>query len=404
MTYKKNSNKTRSEKENITGSTQTPFKMKITIIVPAFPPKVLGGTEIATYNIAKYLGKRGHEVHIITQINVEQLKGVEEEKFYVHSIKFKKIPLLGIMIFWIKVLFTLKKIKPDIIHAQNLDMGVGGVLAKLFLKIPYVVYGRGTDVYSPWIFKKTISKIIIKNAGAAITLTEDMKKEMTKIYSRDISVIPNGLDINKFNNLSKENIRRSMNISNDEKIIIFVGRLHPIKGVEYLIESMDFIRQNDVKTKLIIVGDGVGRKKLEKLVNKFDLSKNVLFVGIISNEDIPKYLTLSDILVLPSLKEGFPNILLEAMASGLPIVATNVGGIPEIIKNGENGFLVEPKNPKAISEKVLSLFENNEIRRMIIEKNREDAKKYNWENITEKLEEKYRVLKNTNKSKRNIFG
>jgi len=397
MIYEKSSYITLSEKENIKRFSQTPLKIKIAILVPAFPPKVLGGTEIATYNIAKHLGKRGHEVHIITQVNGEQLKGVEEEKFYVHSIKFRKVPLLGIIIFWIKVLFVLKKIRPDIIHAQNLDMGIGGVLAKFFLKTPYVAYGRGTDVYSPWIFKNAISKIIIKNAGAVITLTEDMKKEMTKIYKRDISVIPNGLDIKKFNNLSKENIRRVMNISNDEKIIIFVGRLHPVKGVEYLIEAMEHIRQNDVKTKLIIVGDGTERERLEKLVKKFDLTKNVLFVGRISNEDIPKYMTLSDVLVLPSLKEGFPNILLEAMASGLPVIATNIGGISEIIKNGENGFLVEPKNSKAIAEKILSLFENNELCKIIIEKNQEDVKKYNWEDIAEKLEEKYRALKNISK-------
>lgn len=374
------------------------------ILVPAFPPKVLGGTEIATYNIAKYLISRGHEIHIITQVDVEGLKESEQEKIFIHSIIVKNIRILGILLFWIKVLFILKKIKPDVIHTQNIDMGVGGYLAKLFLETPYVVYGRGGDIYSPWMFKNTISKIIIKNAGVVIALTEDMKKEMLKIYNRDIIVIPNGLDILRFKNISKEKNRRLMNIANDEKIIIFVGRLHPVKGVEYLIEAMENIKQKNPKIRLIIVGDGSERDKLEQHVKKLDLEKNVLFVGEIPNENIPKYLALADVLVLPSLKEGFPNIILEAMASDLPIVATNVGGIPEIIKNGENGFLVEPKKSKAIAEKVLLLIENEKLRNMIIEKNKEDVKRYCWENVTDKLEKNYREMKNMNRPKRNYIG
>ena len=390
-----NSYKIKQQKDEIKGLSYPFSKLNIVIIIPGFPPIVLGGTEHATYEIAQNLAKRGHKVHVLTQADVEQLNDSKGKKFYIHSIKVHHIPFLGIIIFWIRILFALKKIKPDIVHAQNLEMGVGGILAKFFLKKPYVVYGRGTDVYSPWLFKNTISKIIIKNAGAVIALTEDMKQKMNKIYKRDIIVIPNGLDILKFNNLLKENIRKLMKISNDEKIIIFVGRLHPVKGIEYLIKALELIRQKNAKTKLIIVGDGEEMERLEKLVKELNLTNNVMFVGRISNEDIPKYMTLSDVLVLPSLKEGFPITLLEAMASGLPIIATNVGGVPEIIKNGENGFLVEPKNPEAIAEKVLLLFENNELYKQIVEKNKEDGKRYSWEDVTKKIEENYRILTNT---------
>jgi N-acetyl-alpha-D-glucosaminyl L-malate synthase BshA len=379
--------------------------MKIIFLVPAFPPKVIGGTEIATYHLAKYLTIRDEEVHIITYVDIKDSEESEKEKFHIHSIKLINIPFFGILLFWIKVLFILKKIKPDVIHAQNIDMGVGGFLAKLFFNTPYIVYGRGVEVYSPWLFKNTISRIIFKNASEVIALTEDMKQKMNKIYKRNIIVIPNGLDIRKFSNWSKDKIRAQMNITNDEKIIIFVGRLHSVKGVEYLVEAMKYITQKNEKARLIIVGDGPEREKLETLVKKLDINRNVLFIGRISNEDIPKYMIMSDVLVLPSLQEGFPNTLLEAMASGLPIIATNVGGIPEIIKNGENGFLVEPKNSEAIAEKVLCFLENNELRKMVIEKNIETVKRYRWEDITEKLEEKYkRILKNSSISKRNIFG
>lgn len=403
MVHKWNTYITNREKGNTIRSMQRSSKMKIAIIVCSFPPKFLGGTEVATYNIAKHLAKRGHDVHVMTQVDVDPPIESKGEKFNVHSMKIKKVPLIGILLFWIKVLFTLKKIKPDIIHIQSIDIGIGGLLGKILLKKPYVVYGRGGDVYSPWVFKKIISKIIIKNAGAVIALTEDMKQEMTKIYKRDITVIPNGLDITKFINLSKENIRRKMNIPNDVKIIIFIGRLKSVKGVEYLIEAMGLLGQKDVKTKLLLVGDGAERERLEQLVKELELTKNVMFVGRVSNEDIPKFLTMSDILVLPSLTEGFPNTILEAMASGLPIIATNIRGIPEIIKNGENGFLVESKNPEAIAEKILSLFENNELRKTISKKNKEDVKRYSWEDTTKKIEDIYQSVKNTSKSQRNIF-
>jgi glycosyltransferase involved in cell wall biosynthesis len=274
------------------------------------------------------------------------------------------------------------------VHVQTIFLALSGLLIKKFLHKPYLVYGRGSDVYFPWKFKNIISKQILKNADGVIVLTEDMKREIQKICNREVFVIPNGIDLEKFENLSKEDLRSKLEITNG-KIIVFVGGLRPVKGVGYLIEAMKTIIDKNKNTRLFIVGDGVERQDLENLVKKLDLQKCVNFIGKVSNEEVPEYIVASDVFVLPSLSEGFPVTVVEAMASELPIVATNIRGLREIIKDGENGFLVEPKNPEQIAEKVLLLLEDDELRARISRNNKEKAKQYSWENIVERLEEIY---------------
>ena len=116
------------------------------------------------------------------------------------------------------------------------------------------------------------------------------------------------------------------------------------------------------------------------------------FLGQIPNEKVPQYMAAADVFVSSSLYEGFPNVVLEAMVAGLPVIASKVGGLPEIIKDGENGFLVEPKNPELITEKVLLLLGDEELRKRISRNNRKKAKGYSWESVVERLEEVYRSL------------
>lgn len=366
-------------------------KMRIAILVPLFPPKWLGGVEIVTYNIAEYLARRGHEVHVITSLDEGLPKECMEEGFFVHRIFWREIRFLGCMLFWIKIFLVLKKIKPDIVHAQTVGMGIPGYFAKTFLKKPYLIWGHGSEVYYPMLVIKFIYifKLVLKNADAVIALTEDMKKAIKKIYNRDVLVIPNGIDLEKFKDLSKVTLRKGWKIEDEEKILTFVGTLRPFKGVEYLIRAMKIIRQKNADARLMLVGNGENREKLEKLVKELILEEYVRFIGKVQNEEVPEYMVASDIFILPSLSEGFPVTVLEAMASGLPIIVTRVRGLQEIIKDGENGFLVEPKNPEQIAEKVLMLLEDEELRERISRNNKKRVNDYSWESIVERVEEVY---------------
>jgi len=155
---------------------------------------------------------------------------------------------------------------------------------------------------------------------------------------------------------------------------------------------MKTITQETQSVRLMLVGDGAEEEELRQLVERLSLGNWVSFIGKIPNEKIPEYLAASDVFVLPSLSEGLPNVILEAMASGLPIVASKVGGLPEMIKNGENGFLVEPKSPEQIAKKVLLLLGDNELKEKISKNNKEKAKDYSWESIVIKLEKVYQSL------------
>ena len=115
-------------------------------------------------------------------------------------------------------------------------------------------------------------------------------------------------------------------------------------------------------------------------------------MGKVPNEVVPQYMAAADILVLPSLSEGFPVVIVEAMASGLPIITTNVTRLPEIVHNGENGFLVEPKNPAELAEKILLLLQDDGLRGRIAQNNRRRAKDYTWEKVIDKLEEVYQKV------------
>jgi len=363
--------------------------VKIAILVSGFPPQVLAGTEIATYNIATHLAKIGHEVHVITSLDKGLSKESLENGFYVHRVGVINRRILESASFFINAFLVLRRIKPELIHVQSIFFSLHALLIKTLLGKPFVVYGRGDDVYLASRFDRLLYRLILGSAGAVIAQTNHMKSAIQRLCPRDIFVIPNGVDIDRFSYISREKARIGLNIKGNEKILLFVGGLRPIKGVGYLIKAMSIVKQRYGNIRLLIIGDGEDRQTLEELAKKLNLARCISFLGQVANEAIPEYMIASDILVLPSLSEGFPVTILEAMATGLPIVTTRVRGLPEIVREGKNGFLVEPKNPEQITEKVLLLLENDDLMQKISGNNREKAKHYSWERVAQNLEEIY---------------
>ncbi|KDE54356.1 glycosyltransferase, partial [Methanoculleus sp. MH98A] len=152
--------------------------MKIAILVNLFPPKWLAGTEIATYYIAEHLAQHGHEVHVITSLDEGLPEKSCEKGFHIHRLPRVRIRFVGVLAFWVDIVRTLQKIKPDIVHAQSFGSGMPALLSNRLLKIPYVIYGRGSDVYLPDWFTKLTAKVILRNASAVIALTKHMKEAM----------------------------------------------------------------------------------------------------------------------------------------------------------------------------------------------------------------------------------
>jgi len=361
--------------------------MKIAILTWNYLPKRAGGTEIATQSIARHLANRGHEVLVITTRDLGLPKETMGEGFRIYRVKPLNPKLLKYAFFCFKTFLILRRFRPDVIHAQAMWTGLPALIAKIVIGRPYVVWVRGSDVYFPRLFKGWLSRLILRNADTVIALTEDMKKELKKVYMRNIVVIGNGVDAEQFCNHSRKDIRQKLSLKEDEKVIIFVGTIAPIKGVIYLIEAMSLIKQKRPETRLLIVGDGEERYNLVMLVRKLNLEECTIFSGRIFHADVPKYLAASDVFVLPTLSEGFPNTIAEAMAAGLPIVSTRVRGLSEIVAEGNNGFLVEPRNPAQLAEKILLILHNDILRDEMSANNKTWAKQHTWEKVAERLEE-----------------
>jgi glycosyltransferase involved in cell wall biosynthesis len=329
--------------------------MKIALIIMRFPPEYHGGSEIATQSLAKNLSNRGYDIHVFTSRINNVPKMSIESGFIIHRIKTVELPLLRNIVFSIRVLWEIKDLKIDIIQSQSISVhnaGLPALVIKKILRLPYIAWGRGDDVFLSKGFEKFFNKIILKNADSVIVLTKAMGRKLSTIITIPFHIIPNGCDAEHFKNLNKDICRKKLNLKKIEKIILFVGRLHPVKGIQYLIDAMVSIEKYDKNAKLLIIGDGEERYNLESYVNKRKLKDSITFIGELPHSELPQYFAASDIFVLPSLSEGFPNVLLEAMASGLPIIATNVGGVPDIIQENINGFLVEPQNPNEIGKKL----------------------------------------------------
>lgn len=360
--------------------------MRIAILISQFLPKWVGGTEIATYHIAKKLSKKGHEVHVITSLDGAFLKRECLEGFIVHRVRIYKIRLIGILIYYANVFKVLVKIGPDIAISQSIFSSFPALILKCLAK-PYVVWGRGTDVYLNlenkfWNF---LGFFVLKKANAVVALTNDMRKRLTAIRGNDVYVIGNGVTLEKFE-IKKEDARKMLGVNDEQFVIMCIANLRPEKGINFLITSIKKVLTYDKRALLLLVGSGSMLCELKNLVKTLNLDENVHFLGKIDNNVIPLYLSAADIFVLPSLSEGLPNALLEAMAAGLPIIATRVGGIPYVVEDGKNGLLVNPGSPSDLTEKILLLMRSPELMKKMSETNREKSKSYSWENVVSQLE------------------
>jgi len=183
-------------------------------------------------------------------------------------------------------------------------------------------------------------------------------------------------------------LKEKLKVKNNEKVIITVSRLVKKNGVEDLIKAMNDLRFkiNDLRFKLLLIGKGEQETYLKELTKKLNLEESVAFLGEISHNDLPPYLWISDVFVRPSLSEGLGNVFLEAMAAGVPIIGTRVGGIPDFLKDGETGLFCEVQNSKSIAEKISMLLKDENLRWRLTENGqRLVEEKYDWNKIAEDM-------------------
>ena len=373
--------------------------MKILMPVLHYYP-VIGGLEQWTQNIAEELSKKA-EIFVVTgkvgqKPQEEIVKGVKIFRTSLYSLTdlsfsslfyiFTTLPFI-----FLKSLGLIKKEKINLLHCQGFLSSFLGYLIFRLQKIPYVVTVQKLEEK-----KGFLRKLVYKNARICIVASVAIKKYFEEIGVKDIRIIPNGIHLEKFQGLDKKSLREKLGFDN-EFLIITVGRLEIRKGFKYLISSIKFLEKelkgdDFSKIRLLIIGDGALRRKLENLVKKLSLKEKIKFLGLIPNEKIQEYLAACDCFVLPSLEEGFGIAILEAMASGLPVISTKVGGILDIIEDRENGILVEPKNSEELAGAILKIYSQEEFTKNLIERASVNLEKYNWENIAKEVSNIYSQL------------
>ena len=347
--------------------------MNILLISPQLYPCRTGGLEIYNYHLAKGLAERGHKVWVLTRCRYDwDNKNISPVRL---NARFLLNPTLSTLSHIFLELMKLRD-KVDVIHApytSNSVVAYPMVLAKSIFDIHYALCLHGGGMHA-W-KRKTLQKLYFKHADTIIATSESLRREYEKRSGRRISImIPPAIPYNE-SKISKEELRRKYGFSDDDKVILFVGSLKRIKGSDTLLYAFlglgrTYVECNNLK--LLYVGDGPMKSMLVEKVREKSLDRFVRFLGTIPHEEIHHIYKLADVYVIPSLFEGAPLALLEAMFNGLPIIGTDVSGINDLIRDGETGLLFEKENAEDLMEKIKELLENRSLSRELGKAARKD--------------------------------
>ena len=285
-----------------------------------------------------------------------------------------------------KVIRDEKIAPPSLMHAHFIwSSGYAGMRLKEKYGVPFIVTGHGYDVYdipfrsAAW--KKRICQVL-NAADHIITVSRTNLECLEKLgVETPVSVIPNGFNARQFHPTSREESRNTLGLPPDRKIILTVGNCNRDKGQWILIEAMTEIQRLHPDVLCIIVGSGELYPALQKKIADLGLQGSVIMPGAKPHAEIPLWMNACDIFVLPSLNESFGVVNIEALACGKPVVASNAGGIPEILIADSYGLLCEPGNPADLSKKIIQAL-NTEWDSQAI---REYAQRYTLDTVTKEI-------------------
>ncbi len=375
--------------------------MKILQLVPYFLP-YNGGQERYVYNLSKHLIEMGHEVHVITSNypkcrRYEIIDGITVKR-YTCLFRPLRNPITP------GLLTIEKKIKDyDVVHTHN-EHSFAAMVAAYFRKkinIPLILtchgqlrFGKDLADWFERFYSRTIGKKILRRADSIVALSPSDAKYISSFgVSRDkIHILPNAIDIKTLsvkNNNNRDFVER-YNLT--KPIILFVGPVIRRKGIQYLLKAIFTLwKEKHKEATFLIVGDGDYLEKAKSFVTKHKLEKFVRFTGRISQEELIQSYKVADIFVLPSLSEGLPTTILEAMYLGLPVIATDIPGVKDHFKDA--AILIPPRDEKSLAEAIIKLINNPDLRKKLSRIGRElVVRKYTWKKVAKGYEKLYENL------------
>jgi len=407
---------------------------KAVIITPSFPRYLNDPVSPFLFELFTRVVKRGFEIHVISPHD-QKLPGVGQipkdeilDGIHVHRFSYMRPPWLQTLTYrnrmpanlekssWAKMLapFYLANAARktiDICKTYNIDIicpfwaipqGLIGILVKQIFNRPLIVGTFPVEIaltQSKYRFLMPALQLVFQNADIIIPNSNFTSKEIEHMgVDRDqLKMVYPGVDPNKFNpNLDGTSVSDKYNCTGDP-ILLTVCRLVERKGIRYLIDALPSIKKEFPNVQLVIVGDGPETNVLITKAKRLGVMDNTLFCGTVPDAELPYFYAIADVFILPAIidskgdTEGLGVVMLEAMASEVPVVASRVGGIPEALNYGKAGILIEQKNPKQIAETVISVLTDDKLRKSLINKGRDWViNNFSWDNLAKQMERIFR--------------
>ncbi len=345
--------------------------------------------------VAKRLNRKKYEIFACCL----REGGLYEKKLDDIGVKVTNFRMRSIFDFWIifKIIKFIKKYKIDIVSTTLFPADVYGRISAKLAGVPVILSTRHhyelskqERNYKLFSWLDTLTMVFSTKIIAVSETVRNYIIQWHRISPTKVVTLYNGIDIEKYeSNNNGNDLMNEFNLDKNRLTIGFIGRLVEVKGLDYLLDAAAEIIKKKKEVQFLIVGDGHLKGMLQNKANDLGISKYIIFTGFRRN--VHEVLGVIDILVIPSLSEALPTVILEAMASGKPVVSTNVGGVPEIVIDGETGILVPPRDPESLARAILALLQLPEKRLIMMRENGKRRVKeiFAIERMVERYEEFY---------------
>lgn len=343
-----------------------------------------GGSGVVATELGKELASQGHQIHFISYALPHRLAHFVEN-IYFHEVEISSYPLFEHQLYGLslssKMLEVIEYENLDLIHVHYaIPHATSAYLAKQMLKrqqkdIKIITTLHGTDITLVGLEPSFLPlvKLSIEESDGVTTVSRFLKEKTITNYhiNKEIEVITNFVDTEKFQPVCHEEFKKRI-APNNEKILVHVSNFRTVKRVPDTIRILEHVKK-EIPAKLILVGDGPDRSECERLARELQLEKDVIFLG--KQDGLSEILSASDIFLMPSQSESFGLSALEAMACGLPVVSSSVGGLPELILHNEVGFIAEFGDVDRMAKYTIELLQNEKKYNSFSQKSRERAVK-----------------------------
>ena len=377
--------------------------MKILMLTWEYPPRVVGGIARVVYDISRTLLKDGHDVTVVTYKEgdvpyFEDDKGVKVYRVDNYMINPNNF-IDWIMQMNFNMVAKANEIMQeqgsfDVIHAHDWLVAYAAKTLKNSYNIPIVSTihateaGRNSGIHDEQQRYINDTEWMLTYESAEVIVNSNyMKNELQRLFGlpyEKINVIPNGVNLNLFNGIERDYSFRRKYAMDNEKIILFMGRLVYEKGIQHLISAMPKILEKYHDAKLVICGKGGMQQELQQQVNAMGIGDKVYFAGYMNGKDVQRMYKAADVAVFPSTYEPFGIVALEAMLSENPIVVSDIGGLNEIVEHRVNGMKAYCGNPNSIADSILELLYDHKLCSEITKKAKNKVRnEYNWSKIAQ---------------------